>query len=303
MKKIFEDSRTMYYTVRDFISTTSSDTLDLMPLFANAFSAFELNLSKIPVQSESQTTNRVGNKLIKDAMKKEMVVAAINVSGRVKAFAVNTGDVYLQNEMSKSYSKLLTSADTTSADLCNFIKTKGETHLVDLADYGVTALMLTELEDKINFFVAQIPKPRIGIMERKEATKQLELLFAACSADMKRMDYLVDMLRFEESVFYDNYLSARKIIRTGKRTLAISGVVVDENGTPLEKVDVTLKNTPYTRKTSENGNFEIKNLEGGIYQLVFARPGYVETTVEIAVTSTLTTDVSVTMQSIASQSA
>jgi len=120
---------------------------------------------------------------------------------------------------------------------------------------------------------------------------------------MKRMDYLVDMLRFEESVFYDNYLSARKIIRTGKRTLAISGVVVDENGTPLEKVDVTLKNTPYTRKTSENGNFEIKNLEGGIYQLVFARPGYVETTVEIAVTSTLTTDVSVTMQSIASQSA
>jgi hypothetical protein len=303
MKRSLEESRTMYYTVRDFISTAPEVVLDLMPQFTNVYSGFDLTLSKIPEQSESQLTNRVGNRLIKDALKREMVTAAINVSVRVKAFAVNDGDVYLEKEMSKSFSTILYTADTVSADLCNFIKIKAESFLVDLADYGVTAAMLTALEDKINFFIAQIPKPRIGIMERKEATRQLELLFAACNVDLKRMDNLVEMLRYEDPVFYDNYFSARKIIRTGKRTLAISGVVVDENGTPLEKVDVTLKNTPYTRKTSENGNFEIKNLEGGIYQLVFARPGYVETTVEIAVTSTLTTDVSVTMQRKPAQSA
>ena len=303
MKKIFEDTRTMYYTVRDLVSNTPAATLDVMPLFTDAFSAFEVNLSKIPEQSESQTIQRVGNRLIKDTLKQEMVVAAINVSARVKAYAVNIEDVYLKNEMSKSYSTILYSADTIAADLCNFIKTKAESLLANLGDYVVTAALLTALEDKINFFIAQIPKPRIGIMERKEATKQLEILFAACSVDLKRMDYLVEMLRYENSLFYDNYFSARKVIRTGKRTLAIKGLVIDENGNPLEKVNVTLKNTPYTRKTSENGVFEIKNVEGGIYQLAFERPGYIETTVEIAVTSTLTSDVTVTMLAVASQSA
>jgi hypothetical protein len=297
MKKSLEDSRTMFYTVRDFISNAPAETLDLMPFFSDVSSAFDANVLKIPNQSETQSTNRVGNRLIKDTMKKEMVVEAINVSARVRAFAVNTDNVYLFNEMGKSYSTILYAADTFSADLCSFIKTKAESLLVDLAPYGVTAALLTALEKRINNFIGQIPKPRIGIMERKEATKQLNLLFAACRQDLKVMDKLVAMLRFQDPVFYDNYFSARKIIRTGKRTLAIKGVVVDVNGNPLEKVDVTLKNTSFTRKTSENGVFEIKNLEGGIYQLVFARPGYVETTVETAVTSTLTTDISVTMVS------
>ena len=108
---------------------------------------------------------------------------------------------------------------------------------------------------------------------------------------------------FEDSVFYDNYFSARRVIRTGKRTLAITGLVVDALGNPLEMVNVTLKNTSDTRKTSVNGVFEIKNVEAGIYQLVFTRPGYVENTVEIAVTSTLTTEVNVTMQKVLEQSA
>ena len=303
MKKSLEDYRTMYYTVRDLVTSTPSVTIDLMPMFSDAFSAFETNLALIPDQSESQTNDRRGNRLIKDALKREMVIGAINLSARIKAFAENSEDVYLEQEMSKSFTAILTSADTVSADLCNFIISRASVRMPGLAPYGVTATMITELEDKINSFVAQIPKPRMGIIERKEATKQLEIIFKACNQNLKRMDTLVKMLRFEDSVFYDNYFSARRVIRTGKRTLAITGLVVDALGNPLEMVNVTLKNTSSTRKTSVNGVFEIKNVEAGIYQLVFARPGYVENTVEIAVTSTLTTEVNVTMQKVLEQSA
>ena len=148
-----------------------------------------------------------------------------------------------------------------------------------------------------------IPKTRIGIVERKESTRQLELLFAGCDSEIKKMDALVDMLRYTDNVFYTTYYSARKIVSNGHRSLSILGKVVDENGNSLEKVNVVVKDTPLSRKTSENGVFEIKNLEGGIYQLVFTRPGYVETTVELAVTSSLTSDVIVTMSTVSSQSA
>lgn len=76
MKKSLEDYRTMYYTVRDLVTSTPSVTIDLMPMFSDAFSAFETNLALIPDQSESQTNDRRGNRLIKDALKREMVIGA-----------------------------------------------------------------------------------------------------------------------------------------------------------------------------------------------------------------------------------
>ena len=105
-------------------------------------------------------------------LKEKWLLELINLSARIKAFAENSEDVYLEQEMSKSFTAILTSADTVSADLCNFIISRASVRMPGLAPYGVTATMLTELEDKINSFVAQIPKPRMGIIERKEATKQ-----------------------------------------------------------------------------------------------------------------------------------
>ena len=76
MKKSLEDYRTMYYTVRDLVTSTPSVTIDLMPMFSDASGAFETNLALIPDQSESQTNDRRGNRLIKDALKREMVIGA-----------------------------------------------------------------------------------------------------------------------------------------------------------------------------------------------------------------------------------
>jgi iron complex outermembrane recepter protein len=63
----------------------------------------------------------------------------------------------------------------------------------------------------------------------------------------------------------------------------IKGKVTSSNGTPLEKVNVTVKNTSFHVLTNTQGDFIIQNVAPGKYNLVFSHVGYVSTTSHINV--------------------
>ena len=86
------------------------------------------------------------------------------------------------------------------------------------------------------------------------------------------------------------------IVNSGHRTTSIEGLVLDENGIPMEKVDVILVGTTVERKTSEYGGFEIKNLKNSVYKLMFKKTGYLDMEVEVAVTATMRTEIEVSME-------
>ena len=188
-------------------------------------------------------------------------------------------------------------ADTVSADVCQFVHEKGTALLGVLADYGVTQDMLDGLQKTIDNFRNSIPKPRMGIVQRKKATDDIKGLFAKCDAYLKMMGSLVDMLQYGDSRFYDTFYSSRRIIKPSYRTLSILGLVTDENGQPLQKVTISLKDTFIERKTSEKGGFEIKGLESKVYTIVLQKSGYGDVSVEVAVTATERTEVAVAMKS------
>lgn len=93
-----------------------------------------------------------------------MCVKAINVSSKVKGYAININDVVLREEMSQRLSYLLRITDTVTLDVCQFIHEKGTILLENLRDYGVTQEMLDDLQRSIANFRESIPKPRIGIV-------------------------------------------------------------------------------------------------------------------------------------------
>jgi len=74
------------------------------------------------------------------------------------------------------------------------------------------------------------------------------------------------------------------------------GTVVDEQGMPLSKVEVSIKELGITKKTTDKGNFEFKNLESQVYEVTFKKAGYADTVVKVAVTATERTKIGVTMK-------
>ena len=196
----------------------------------------------------------------------------------------------LREEMNQRMSNLNKRPDTVCADICQYIHGKGTELLLQLADYGVTAVLLTDLEKSIDEYVDYIPKPRAGIVEQKHATSTMRTLFKASDAVLSTMDALVTMVQFSDADFYNTYLYSRKIIRPGYRTISLKGTITDAEGLPISKANISIEDTRIARKTTEYGGFEVKDLASGMYAVLISKPGYTEVRTVVAVTATERTD-------------
>lgn len=296
MDQLQERKRSMYYVVEDYLATVPAATIATMPEFGANFGKFTDTVAKIRQQSESQTTNRVGYRMVKNDLKLDMTKQAIDVASRIKAYAINIGDVVLREEMYQRTSNLFRKPDTICADICRYIQGKGVALLASLAPYGVDTALLDALKDSIDAYTDYIPKPRAGIVARGQATMEMRQLFGNSDAVLRHMDALVTMLQYSEPEFYAAYFSSRKIIRPGYRTLSLAGLVIDADGAPLSKVSVVIEDTGITRKTTLNGGFQVKDLDSGMYSIRLSKPGYADTLALVAITATERTDFTSVME-------
>jgi hypothetical protein len=296
MNQLQERKRSMYYVVEDFLATVPAATIATMPEFDTNLTNFTATVALIRAQSESQTTNRVGYRMVKDGLKFTMTRNAIDVATRIKAFAINTGNVVLKQEMNQRMSKLFKRPDTVCADICRYIYGRGTELLASLDTYGITSIMLETLNRSIADYVAYIPKPRVGIVMRRQATLEMQDLFTSSDSVLKTMDALVTMLQFSDPDFYATYFSSRKIIKPGYRTLSLRGAITDTEGLPIAKASLSIEGTALSRKTTDNGGFEIKDLPGGMYALLITKPGYKDLRAVVAVTATERTQFTAVME-------
>ena len=286
MNQLQERKRSMYYVVEDFLATVPAATLATLPEFDTKLTTFTNTVALIRAQSESQSTNRVGYRMVKNDLKLVMTRNAIDVATRIRAYAINIAYTVLREEMNQRMSNLYRRPDTVCADISQYIHSKGTELLTNLATYGVTADMLIILSKSINDYIAYIPKPRAGIVAQKQATNEMRMLFTNSDTVLKSMDALITMLQFSDPDLYSLYFSSRKTIRPGYRTLSLQGNVTDVEGLPIEKATVIIETTGLTRKTTVNGGFEVKDLASGMYAVVVSKLGYRDTRTIVAVTAT-----------------
>lgn len=286
MNQLQERRRSMYYVVEDFLATVPAATLATLPEFNTKLASFTSTVALIRAQSESQTTNRVGYRMVKEELKESMTRYAIDVATRIRAYAINTNDTVLREEMNQRMSRLYRRPDTVCADICQFIHGKAELLLTELADYGVTTLLLEDLQKSITKYVSYIPKPRAGVVERRLATSEMVALFTNSNKVLKAMDALVTMVQFSDPDFYKTYFYSRKIIRPSYRSLSLRGTITDTEGMPILKANIHIEGTNIYRKSTENGGFEVKDLASGMHTVVISKPGYREVRSVVAVTAT-----------------
>jgi hypothetical protein len=299
----------MGVATRDYLDLNATITSTL-PGFGMLFSQFSDNMIQMQVIREKRETDTTGIADTKRQLRVDLVARALDVSLKTTAYAKMTHNSTLLKEVYYPETKLRMSSGSTLKDRALLIHDKAEANLKDLEPYGITPESLAALKQAIELFNASIPKPRLILTEKKQATDQLANLIKSSKAILEMIDSLVDIVRLSHPMFYAGYWNNRRVIGTGKGSLALKALVTDADtkaGIKGVKVSfackdqnvklATAKNDkPLMKVTAEKGRFRIKTLTAGTYMVTLNKPGYTEKVIPVNVADSETTELVVELE-------
>jgi Carboxypeptidase regulatory-like domain len=290
----------MSMAARDYLLQNATVTTTL-PNFTNYFTSIQSAITQIQSIAELQDFEKTGITDNKSQLRISLCGLAADYSRKLVAYATFTSNAVLLKEVKISESDLKRLADVDLKSEAQALYDRAQANLAGLATYGISAGTQTSLQTAITNFNASIPKPRLGINEKKQATQQLNALFKTLDAAWENIDLDVDIVRLTQVNFYNGYRTARKIINTASSTLAVKAKVTDAvSGKPVKNVTVEFlsaqpmamtaqavndtKSSPIiSKRTAIKGGIQVKSLPAGTYQVRVKKVGYADviTTVDV----------------------
>lgn len=175
------------------------------------------------------------------------------------------------------------------------IYNKAEAHLKNLADYNINETTQQELLATINAYWDALSDAKSKHNQHIQITQQIKTLFKTIKEALVIMDKSVDIVRHTHPELYAHYKKARHITDYGKGSLAINGMVIDAiTGEPLKGVQITFAeinnisrnkgNNVLVKKSTEKGQFRIKNISAGEYTITAIKNGYIQHVATLIVT-------------------
>jgi len=300
-----ENRLNMYLAVRDFLVTNETITKDL-PNFSGNFTVLKDTIEKIQAIGELQRGDKTGITKQKNQIRKTLITLTSDCSRKISAFAKHSNNTTLLTEVRTGKSGLVNVSDVALKDHAQIIYDKAQANLESLASYGITSESQKILLEAINIYNASISKPRVGITEKSQATKELVILFNTADTVLVNMDYAVEIVRLTQTIFYNGFKTARKLVDTGTSKLSLKATAKEARNGSLVKGAIfkftssDLKspgsNGEIVKKTADRGSFNLKNMPAGNYNVVITKPGYKEKSVSVSVSDGEMTELVVEME-------
>lgn len=268
MKTVMENKLSMYETTIEVMDNNSAQVATIAALVAAKSDLVNKTVAIRAANTVQQKTTK-GKTMDKADRKTLLADTAHAIAGSVQAYAAENGNNDLCMLVNFSRTQLLQADDEQIQQLCQLIHDEANAIVLDLADYGVDATKLTDLQGLIDAWHTQSQSPRVAISTRVAATSSLPDLFAAADDILKkRMDKLMDQFYLSDRTFYDTYKAARKIVNAGhgssggvgSDSVRLTGNVTDSvTLEPIAGATLTLTSTdnptPITATTDANGMF------------------------------------------------
>ncbi len=298
MKSRQESKLSMYLAAKDFLATNATVVTPL-PNYSGHAASFLEAIAQIQNFGEQQRFDKSGLKVGKVQLMNALIMLTADSSRKMQAFARYANNQLLLSETKYSESILKHATDNELRDIAQGVYNRAQCNITALEAYGISAGTQTILLNTINAYVESIPKPRVGKSETKQFTQLLANAFQTADTALENMDVIVEIVKLSQPNFYNGYKSVRKLISTGRSTLAVKGVVTDlSSGEPLKNVRLSFSRDDngipakaaskggalLVKKTAGKGGFIIKTLPAGSYHVTCSKGGYVEQTLKLAVT-------------------
>jgi hypothetical protein len=279
---------------------------DLPDLVKNA-EALHKNNEEIDRIVKVQNFDKTGLAQEKKQLRDVVVLIANDNSKKLEAFAKLGNKTVLAKETKFTKSKMTASSDIIVYEYAQMIFDKAQENIDSLGAFGITAETQTVFQSTIDAYKASVSKPRLGLKEKKEATKDLKRLFNESEEILSRIDAVMYIINGKQPGIYNRYRDLRKVVITGTGSLAMRAAAIEiPSGIPLKGVKFAFTPIKTTmgltgtgeviKKTADKGTFYLKSLAEGTYRVKVSKTGYKEKEINVTVVSGELLDVAVELE-------
>ncbi|MCG8409901.1 MAG: hypothetical protein MI739_01285 [Bacteroidales bacterium] len=211
MNKRNKQHLSMFLTTQNYLDEHTSVWTPI-PRVVSYKNDFDELLTRIfDSSNKSASTISITNR--KQNLQKVLANKAVKLSGAMQAYCFDTDKIDLQKQISITQSKVVLAKDSEIEPMISLLIVHLNKNLTDLADFGVTEAMVTELQTTLNDFNALIGKPRIILNKKYTELSTLDQLFDEANALLRnKMDKIMIMFKDTENGFYEGYLRNRVIV-------------------------------------------------------------------------------------------
>ncbi|MEI6677012.1 MAG: carboxypeptidase-like regulatory domain-containing protein [Mariniphaga sp.] len=274
------DKLNMYRVVSEFLEPRQT-ILTGLPNFDRIFRSFQSDIAEIQSLSKQHSSHNTSINLSKEEVRLALLQSTGDIARKLHAFAISMNYQILITESRLSKGELENYSDLILLDQAQKIYSRAEHHITHLLPYEIEVAALLEFKNTINNFFDFVPIPTVGSFESTLVETHIANHFRNADESLQYIDALIDIVRIPESDFYIKYRQARRT-EFANDLVALTGTVVDtETKTPIKGVTIALVRKdsldiqPYiVKNTSANGDFYVKSLAEGIYEVILSKGGY-----------------------------
>ncbi len=206
-----ENKRGMYSTVLPLLKANTGKT-GSVPAFAPAVASFETTLAQINAKEKERSEGTTGKLETRDNAEAELIDALIPVAGALAAYASETNNTELKEKAAVKISVLEHMRDLDLLDKAKAIAGYAQEQNTNLVPYGVSADVLTALDQKRSAFETAVAELGKGKVERTGARTALNDLFDTADDILKnKLDNMMKVVRKNEPQLGIAYDAARVI--------------------------------------------------------------------------------------------
>lgn len=267
----------MYRTIEKILSDNPA-LVNTIPALAATKNNFSQKIQAIATASGQQQSVTTGITTDKKLLKRTLVENVLIIAGALNAYASQTNNNQLLDDVNHSRTKLLETRNEQLAPLCQTIHGHAVAHLSALAAFDITSLHLSTLQTHINNYRAKSQEPRIAVVAKKTATGVMARTFAQTDKLLRyEMDKLILWFKKSEPDFFNTYTGARQIINLGITHTSLRVVVKNIQGNHLTGAAVSLlqnNRVIYTKTTNERGIVSISRISPDVYDIRIEQAGF-----------------------------
>ncbi len=187
--------------------------------FTAAFAIFNSKITALFGSETVVSKQTKGVAMDKGTLKQILCQAAADLAALVFAYANRTKNDTLKQQVNYAKSDVEKLKDDLIVPTCNNIKKAASDNLAALADFGVTAAMLTAFQTNIDNYNISVPKPKLTKATKTTETANIKTTIKDIDNVLKNeMDKLVVSFKTANPNFASDYKNARVIIDPNSAT-------------------------------------------------------------------------------------
>jgi len=194
------------------VCSNATDVTAQIPAFVNAIGNLQTITAEIERLQALQSTDNKGVTADNRVLNDQLSDVALAIAGALYAWAAENGNLAIREKVNFVASDFIRFSQTQRIAVCTTILGEARNNTEALANNGITAEKINELETLLNNYKTVYTKPREMVVSKTAVTEALETQFRLAGDILKNQaDRLARQFKTTNAGFYQEYRKARVI--------------------------------------------------------------------------------------------